>query len=117
VALNVLLPLAPDSEARAPARDHGVAFGRIEVRAGKPVAVLQAETALAQGWGSSRNLAFTLHAAGTGVTTLRLVEPVVFFLPEDAPDPTRDLRPGELWVEVTLPPGGAPRPIRLERRR
>ena len=43
-----------------------------------------------------------------------LVEPVAFFLPEDAPDPTR-LEPGkELWAEVTVPREGPPRPIRLE---
>lgn len=42
------------------------------------------------------------------------VEPIAFFLPEDAPDPTR-LEPGqELWAEVTVPPEGPPRPIRLE---
>jgi hypothetical protein len=46
-----------------------------------------------------------------------LAEPIAFFLPEDVPDPTR-LAPGEtLWAEVTVPPDGAPRPIRLEVRR
>jgi hypothetical protein len=43
-----------------------------------------------------------------------LIEPVAFFLPEDAPDPTR-LQPGQqLWAEVTVPRDGPPRPIRLE---
>lgn len=43
-----------------------------------------------------------------------LIEPIAFFLPEDAPDPTR-LEPGqELWAEVTVPREGPPRPIRLE---
>lgn len=43
-----------------------------------------------------------------------LIDPVAFFLPEDAPDPTR-LEPGqELWAEVTVPREGPPRPIRLE---
>ncbi|HTS61577.1 MAG TPA: hypothetical protein VMH28_06110 [Candidatus Acidoferrales bacterium] len=42
-----------------------------------------------------------------------LAEPVAYFLPEHAPDPTR-LAPGEeLWVEVSVPPGGPPRPVRL----
>jgi hypothetical protein len=46
-----------------------------------------------------------------------LAEPVVFFLPEEAVDPTR-LAPGEqLWAEVTVPPKGGPRPLRLEVRR
>jgi hypothetical protein len=42
-----------------------------------------------------------------------LAEPVAFFLPEHASDPTR-LTPGqELWVEVSVPANGPPRPIRL----
>jgi len=41
-----------------------------------------------------------------------LVEPVAYFIPEHAEDPSR--RQGEeLWVEVTIPRSGAPRPIRL----
>lgn len=41
-------------------------------------------------------------------------KPVAFFLPESAADPSQ-LGPGqELWVEVTVPPHGLPRPIRLE---
>jgi len=46
-----------------------------------------------------------------------LVEPIAFFLPESAPDPTL-LQEGEtLWAEVTVPRRGPPRPIRLEVRR
>lgn len=46
-----------------------------------------------------------------------LVEPIAFFLPESAPDPSR-LEEGEtLWAEVTVPERGPPRPIRLEVRR
>jgi len=46
-----------------------------------------------------------------------VVEPILFFLPEAAPDPSR-LEEGEtLWAEVTVPPRGPPRPIRLEVRR
>ena len=46
-----------------------------------------------------------------------LVDPVAFFIPEHIPDPS--LRPtGEqLWAEVTVPPRGPPRPIRLAVRR
>ena len=45
-----------------------------------------------------------------------LDEPIAFFLPENAPDPSR-LEPGQvLWAEVTVPRRGAPRPIRLEAR-
>jgi hypothetical protein len=42
-----------------------------------------------------------------------LLEPVAYFIPEHATDPS--IRPPgeELWVEVTVPRAGAPRPIRL----
>ena len=38
---------------------------------------------------------------------------VAYFIPSDAPDPS--IRPAgeELWVEVSVPKTGAPRPIRL----
>lgn len=43
----------------------------------------------------------------------QLANPVAFFLPEHVDDPTR-LKPGEeLWVELSIPPKGGPRPIRL----
>ena len=39
--------------------------------------------------------------------------PVAYFIPEHARDLTR-LKPGEeLWVEVSVPPTGAPGPLRL----
>jgi hypothetical protein len=42
-----------------------------------------------------------------------LSEPVDYFLPEHAIDPSRRQPGEELWVEVTVPPKGPPRPIRL----
>ncbi|HUC53662.1 MAG TPA: hypothetical protein VMR90_06430 [Candidatus Cybelea sp.] len=42
-----------------------------------------------------------------------LSEPVDFFLPEHASDPSRRNAGEELWVEVTVPERGPPRPIRL----
>lgn len=45
-----------------------------------------------------------------------MVQPIAFFLPEDAPDPTRLEQGQELWAEVTVPSEGPPRPIRLEAR-
>ena len=42
-----------------------------------------------------------------------LQEPLAFFLPEHAKDPSERPRGQELWVDVTLPAEGAPRPIRL----
>jgi len=48
-----------------------------------------------------------------GQPVIVLDEPVAYFIPEHAADPSR-LGPGEeLWAEVTLPRTGPPRPIRL----
>jgi hypothetical protein len=42
-----------------------------------------------------------------------LNEPVAFFLPGNAPDPSRRPAGETLWAEVTIPKKGPPRPIRL----
>jgi len=42
-----------------------------------------------------------------------LDQPVAFFIPEHIPDPSRRTVGEELWVEVTIPKKGPPRPIRL----
>jgi len=42
-----------------------------------------------------------------------LDQPVAYFIPEHVPDPSIRADGEELWVEVTLPARGAPRPIRL----
>lgn len=42
-----------------------------------------------------------------------LTTPVAFFIPEHVPDPSRRSPDEELWVEVTVPRKGPPRPIRL----
>ena len=48
-----------------------------------------------------------------GAFVVRLREALAYFIPEHVPDPS--IRPAgeELWVEVTLPRRGPPRPIRL----
>ena len=38
---------------------------------------------------------------------------VAFFIPEHVPDPSRRPAGEELWVEVSVPAKGPPRPIRL----
>jgi len=43
----------------------------------------------------------------------QLVAPLAYFIPEHAVDPSRPQAGAALWAEVTLPPTGAPRPIRL----
>ena len=42
-----------------------------------------------------------------------LARPLAFFIAEHADDPSRRPPDEELWVEVSVPPRGAPRPIRL----
>ena len=43
----------------------------------------------------------------------QLAEPLAYFIPEHVEDPSRRPAGETLWVEVTVPPQGAPRPIRL----
>ena len=42
-----------------------------------------------------------------------LARPVLFFIPEHVRDPARRPAGEELWVEVTVPKKGPPRPVRL----
>lgn len=44
---------------------------------------------------------------------MTLVQPVLFFLPEHARSPLPTASGEELWIEVTLPPSGPPRPLHL----
>ena len=48
-----------------------------------------------------------------GVPVTALIEPAAFFLPEHAVDPSVRRAGEELWMEVTVPKTGPPRPIRL----
>lgn len=50
---------------------------------------------------------------GASCDQMRLSDPVDFYIAEHAKDPTW-LKPGqELWIEVTVPPKGPPRPLQL----
>ncbi len=92
----VLLSLLPVSDALPPEGASVV----LEARDGKLVA--RAATP------SERS---ELYVWNDGRGGLSLEPPVPFFLPEHADDPT--LRREPLWMEVTVPPRGAPRPLRL----
>jgi hypothetical protein len=48
-----------------------------------------------------------------GERVVRLAQPLAYFIPEHVADPSRRLAGEQLWVEVTIPRAGAPRPIRL----
>ena len=80
--------------------------GSIEVRDGKAVAVFDGDLH----WPCD-NDAFSRWRTTDGVTHLRLSEPLLFFIPDTAKDPTgtRD----EVWVLATIPRKGPPRPIAL----
>jgi hypothetical protein len=50
---------------------------------------------------------------GSGCDEMRMVDPVNFYITEHAASPL-PLKPGEeLWMEVTVPPKGPPRPLQL----
>ena len=44
---------------------------------------------------------------------MRLVAPVTFYIPEHAKNPLPLAQGAELWIEVTVPPKGPPRPIQM----
>ena len=50
---------------------------------------------------------------GASCDEMRLSQPVDFYIAEHAADPTRLQRGQELWIEVTIPPKGPPRPLQL----
>jgi hypothetical protein len=50
---------------------------------------------------------------GSQCDQMRLDQPVDFYLAEHAQSPV-PLKPGQqLWIEITIPPKGPPRPIQL----
>ena len=76
--------------------------GRLEVRGDRLVAVPDEQG----------RVLFGRDSCG-GEECVTLTEPLAFFIPEDVPDPSMRSPGEELWVKVTVPPRGAPRPIEL----
>jgi hypothetical protein len=54
-----------------------------------------------------------MASPGSSCENLRLEEPVDFYIAEHAVSPTPVKMGQELWVEVTVPPKGPPRPVQL----
>jgi hypothetical protein len=52
-------------------------------------------------------------APGVACDQMRLTTPVDFYIPDTATDPSRPKPGQELWIEVTVPPKGPPRPLQL----
>ena len=90
----------PDDEAQIGGPD--MFLGRLEVANDRLIAV---EDADGRHWVSN---------ARCGETRCwQLGEPLAYFIPEHVADPSGRPAGETLWVEVTLPSKGAPRPIRL----
>ncbi|MGH8129922.1 MAG: hypothetical protein ACRES3_03595 [Steroidobacteraceae bacterium] len=77
-------------------------LARLESRAGRLVAI---EDHDGRHWVTSRDCGAR--------KCWQLTAPLAFFIPEHGVDPSRRPAGETLWVEVTLPPTGAPRPLRL----
>ena len=99
----VQLRLIVDTSARFPALGDSVHWVRLFVDSDRLVARLAPES---QGLPIER-----IQVEGTAQVALR--EPVAFFIPEHARDPSRRATGEELWVEVSVPVHGPPRPLRL----
>ena len=82
--------------------------GSLEVRNGAPVPAFDQHSLYWQ----CDNLSFE-RSNSSGEITLRVDDPIVFFLPDRAHDPTRLNKGEELWVLATIPRKGPPRPIAL----
>jgi len=63
----------------------------------------------------SEDTGLTAHVTTTrdGREVAVLDQPLAYFIPEHVHDPSQRSPGEELWVEVTLPKRGGPRPIRL----
>ena len=64
-----------------------------------------------EGDGGARHAGSRRSRGGAEVVVLQ--EPLAFFIPADVRDPSRRAADDPLWVEVTLPHSGSPRPVRL----
>lgn len=107
----VNIALLVDAERPPPdsARDHApnMFMARLEARGDRLVAVQDDDNG--RHW---------IRSARCGERSCwQLAEPLAYFIPEHAIDPSRPQAGAALWAEVTLPPTGAPRPVRLGLRR
>jgi hypothetical protein len=103
---------AAERRAAAPALPSFLNFGwecgSIDVSSGTPLAVFDQSSAP----GGCDNVSFVRQKNGEKLI-LRLAEPVLFFIPDTAQDPTHLASGEELWVLATIPRKGPPRPIAL----
>jgi len=86
--------------------------GSIEIRNNQPTAVFE-NHADNRVFYDCDNLAFSRWSRGNAGYSLRIDEPVLFFIPDTAKDAVHMARGDELWVLATIPKKGPPRPIAL----
>ncbi len=108
VRLNAIFDLVPSSEAE-PAEDGAVEFPAVALEVNPDTGMLQAVPTTA------RPRAAMLRPVVTpaGDAAWSLVEPLVFFLPDLAEDPSRLQADEVLWVEASVTRDNRLRPIRL----
>jgi len=92
---------------RSPMYQFGTECGSIVERNGVPTAEFDSGRL-----GGCDNLIF-IRWSNRDQVSLRLAEPVLFFIPDTAKDPSRLAAGDELYVLATIPRKGPPRPISL----
>jgi hypothetical protein len=102
VSVALLVDAKRDAAAEADTRDAEFFMAHLEVQGDRLVAVEDAE---ARHW-------VTQQTCGDA-KCWQLGDPLAYFIPEHGADPSRRPAGETLWVEVTVPPTGAPRPLRL----
>ncbi|MGE0029905.1 MAG: hypothetical protein AB7T20_02140 [Steroidobacteraceae bacterium] len=102
VSVATLVDAKRDAAPQADTRDAEMYLARLEVQDDRLVAV---EDETGKHWVMQRTCG--------NAKCWQLTDPLAFFIPEHVADPSRRPAGETLWVEVTVPPTGAPRPLRL----
>lgn len=91
-------------------------YARLKVENNKLVAIPFAKQAAGAGYapfmGDAEGIT-VLAPPGSSCNALRIWQPVNFYIPEHATVPAPLQSGQELWIEVTVPPKGPPRPLQL----
>jgi hypothetical protein len=110
-----VLPVDPDLPIRGryvQLQVEGAAEG-IEPSQWTPVAATVRDRQLVFVPATGSNVLWATVTQVDGRPVAMLHQPLAYFIPEHVPDPSRRQPGEELWVEVTIPRRGPPRPIRL----
>jgi hypothetical protein len=110
------VPFDPDSPLRGRyvrLRVEGEAAGIAPASSGSPVSLAARGQSLAFEPAQEYDGLSATATPRDGQQLATLDQPLAFFIPEHVPDPSIRAEGEELWVELTLPKRGGPRPIRL----